>query len=740
MELTFPTIEIEKSGDFKTQSFGFKESGVIATILRKKLYSNPILVICQEIMSNARDANREAGRPDEPIKVQAPSSFDLHLSIKDHGIGISPDRMSNVFLNYGSSTKRANNLQTGGFGIGAKTPFSYADTFQIVTTTEENGKRIKRTYSAYIDTSQMGEMALISQEETKENTGTEIKMLCERKDINAFCSAIARVSEFWNPRPKVGSNVVYPTTQITVDKGDWFIYGNIQIRSSSYGYGHVDQTFCLIDGIRYPLDVNAILSWIGNNRKNLQSRASAFLSSNIVLRFKTGQVHVAASREALDYVDATYNAIADSVDKATQELIKECETSIAAATSLKEAVEAFNKFKFRGLINDAKWKGIELENSYQIQQNIYYYTQNRGGGLRTDTAGSFSVDMTHTPGTTPGTKSVAYYIDEVFNDDAKVVKPNPSYDPTGVRTWGLYGQKELVSYKPPNRKKIKTLSDLHGLQGRWSSATFYILRFDNQAALDSVLNDFTNIINHIGFKWLKDVAETKIVSAKGTSIKLGSFRTIEKVGYNWKWEESKTITQATGGVYAVLKQGGCYIKCGSKEVDRATAVGLQKLLDKPIVAVGQRLADKLAKDSGWNLLEKELQTKFDENFNKVKLISGYFINTSLDSVLGTPLFNALLPTISSLGDKSPIKKLITGVMLSHDNNFKAAQNIFNTGYVTGTDPSSLLTNSVDAADIVEKYYPLLFVAAKTYTPSLLIASETIKDIQNYIIEKEKQYV
>ncbi len=742
MELAFPVVEVEKSAPFKTTSFGFGNSGVIAHILRKKIYSNPIYVLCQEIMSNARDANREAGRANEPIKVKAPSSLDLHLAISDHGIGISPDRMANVFVLYGVSTKRGDNQQTGGFGIGAKTPFSYTDAFQVVTVTEEDGKRVKRTYSAYLDTSQMGAMSLLSQEDTKENTGTEIKVLVERKDIAAFCSAIARITEFWEPRPKVGSNVVYSTTKITVDKGDWFIYGEMQQQNStSYGsYHHKEASFCLIDGIRYPLDTNNILAWIGTNRPKLQNRASAFLSSNIVLRFKTGQVAVAASREALDYIDATYNSIADAVDKATQELVKECEAAIVSATTLKEAVEAFNKFKFRGLVNDSKWRGIPLEDNYQLEHKFYYYGKNRGGGLRSDEGTNFNWSPVEKPSYNQK-RDCTYYIDEIYDDDVKTTKPNPKYDATGQHTWGVYGQKELINFKPPNKKKVKTLSDLHGLSDRWSNYTFAIIRFENKAQLDAVLADNTNILNHIGVKYLKDVAETKIITVKGAGVKLGSFRTLQKVGYNYKWEESKTINQTTGGVYCVLKQGGTYIKVGSKEVDRSEAMRIQRLMPSgtEIVAVGQRLADKLAKDSNWTLLEKKLQGLFDEASTKLANISGYFMAGTLEAH-SPELFTELTPFIEKLHNKSPLKKMLSGVVLASSDDFQTASKLFSTNLVAGVDPQNHLAGNVEPAEILLAKYPLLYVIIKTYTPSNLTNKVVLQDIKNYITEKEKLYV
>lgn len=121
---------------------------MIVSILRDKLYSNKVAAVCREVASNSRDANREAGKNNLPITINISSSNSLldegaSISFKDSGVGISPSRIDNVFLKYGSSTKRDSNNQTGGFGIGAKTPFAYTNEFLISTISEENGVRLR---------------------------------------------------------------------------------------------------------------------------------------------------------------------------------------------------------------------------------------------------------------------------------------------------------------------------------------------------------------------------------------------------------------------------------------------------------------------------------------------------------------------------------------------------------------------------------------------------------------------
>ena len=139
MKLDIPTVQVERSADFEEEFFGVADMAMILSILRKYMYSEPISTIIQEVSSNARDANREVEKRDTPIKITLPNVINnFTLKIEDDGPGVTPQRMTGVFLKYGASTKREDNKQTGGFGFGAKTPFAYGDSFTIITITLEH--------------------------------------------------------------------------------------------------------------------------------------------------------------------------------------------------------------------------------------------------------------------------------------------------------------------------------------------------------------------------------------------------------------------------------------------------------------------------------------------------------------------------------------------------------------------------------------------------------------------------
>jgi len=128
MKIEIQSGNVVTSENFKEFTFGIRSTdmGIILEILRSKMYKNPIAAICREIASNARDANKEIGNKN-PISINIDEGnifehiCESSISFNDNGPGISPERMADVFVNYGASTKREDNRQLGGFGLGAKT-------------------------------------------------------------------------------------------------------------------------------------------------------------------------------------------------------------------------------------------------------------------------------------------------------------------------------------------------------------------------------------------------------------------------------------------------------------------------------------------------------------------------------------------------------------------------------------------------------------------------------------------
>lgn len=97
-------------------------------ILSANIYQDPITAMVREILCNADDAHIQ-NKVDHPIEISLSSS---ELVIKDYGSGIDPDEFLKIYGTYGYSTKESDSSQTGGFGLGSKSPFAYSDIFTVI--------------------------------------------------------------------------------------------------------------------------------------------------------------------------------------------------------------------------------------------------------------------------------------------------------------------------------------------------------------------------------------------------------------------------------------------------------------------------------------------------------------------------------------------------------------------------------------------------------------------------------
>jgi len=116
----------ESAGLTKVCDFRISTNGIMVKALTSRLYSNPIASIVRELASNALDAC-----PTQPMEIHIPTQFDSNFWVRDHGPGLSRSQMIEVFTRFGESTKRSDNSQIGGFGLGAKSPFAIVNSYTI---------------------------------------------------------------------------------------------------------------------------------------------------------------------------------------------------------------------------------------------------------------------------------------------------------------------------------------------------------------------------------------------------------------------------------------------------------------------------------------------------------------------------------------------------------------------------------------------------------------------------------
>lgn len=132
-------------GDVKANKVGIDTKNIdfVASLLTTNLYSNPIQSFLRETVSNGWDSHVEAGNPepviislksDEPEEFRSMAGWQygskkaaITITIRDFGVGLSPERFANIYTNIGSSTKRDSNDFIGCFGIGRFSCLSCSD-------------------------------------------------------------------------------------------------------------------------------------------------------------------------------------------------------------------------------------------------------------------------------------------------------------------------------------------------------------------------------------------------------------------------------------------------------------------------------------------------------------------------------------------------------------------------------------------------------------------------------------
>jgi len=293
----------------KRQQFSIADMSIIINLLTK-LYSNPIQTLTQEYISNGRDANREVGSK-QPIDITIPTVLSPTMRIRDYGPGLTPERIEKTFLYYGASTKRKDNGQVGGFGIGAKSAWSYTDSFNIITFVDG----IKRTYVAH-KSGGNGNLDLISQESTTEPNGTEIVIGVANNDCHYFRAAVIRAVRYWEKTERPNIKNLTKEELGAIFKTPIYSHSNLEIYESNV-------TAIVVDGIPY-------------SNKGFTPEISTIVRKGFVLHIPNGKVNIAPNREELIDDDTTKKFLAELDKQLHKSVTSEIQNKINATKNSKE--------------------------------------------------------------------------------------------------------------------------------------------------------------------------------------------------------------------------------------------------------------------------------------------------------------------------------------------------------------------------------------------------------------------
>jgi len=396
MKLVANGTALESNAEYNRGEFKIGDMAIILELLTK-LYSKPIQTLTQEYISNARDAMREASNTSDKIEITLPTRFEPTLKIRDFGVGLSKKRIQNVFLYYGNSTKRDTNGQNGGFGIGAKSAWSYTDSFTVTSWCDNN----KSTYICH-KTIDNGNMDEIGSESTLEKTGVEIQIAVNPRDVKQFVESVYRAMFFWNNEEK--PTILNPEDGYSLDYKYEEVTPNFKVMLSCDlpryihdNYYHYDDTvFFVIDGIpyKYKTDSNIFDSKI----KGIP-----------VLFIDNGVLQIAPNREELvknDYTNNQAKILIESAEKVfsgyVAKKMNKCKDMTETIALVSEMSDHFDvngvygdyTFKGNGIFHDEfkvatnQWgsealleyksfgRGNRIQTGKQIYINSSYYNDN----------------------------------------------------------------------------------------------------------------------------------------------------------------------------------------------------------------------------------------------------------------------------------------------------------------------------------------------------------------------------
>jgi hypothetical protein len=357
---------LKQSHPFQSVSFGIKREGLahIFNVLRNQLYSDKILAVVREYSCNALDSHVESGQKDRPIVVTLPNPLNLAFKVRDFGFGLSEQQVRDIYANYGESTKRGTNELIGQLGLGSKSAFAYGENFLIRSF--QNG--VVSLYNAFIDPSQIGQIAKLHSEPTNEENGIEIEIPINKNDIDTFKSKAEGLFKYFKTQPSVNGNAEYnPKRDNVAFAGSCFRFVETQ-DSNSFARGRSVTTVALMGNIPYPISRGAI-NW--DNEPEL----GEILNRNIVIDFDIGDLEVSASREALQYTPHTQKNIIAKLRAIKEECLAEVNSKLTNGKSMYEAKIIYNSiFNFyTGSLcflssilkpNDLKFNGKDISSGH----------------------------------------------------------------------------------------------------------------------------------------------------------------------------------------------------------------------------------------------------------------------------------------------------------------------------------------------------------------------------------------
>ena len=308
----YSDVNVETTTEEKELTLSKDSASIIFQMFSKNIYSNPIGSVVREITSNCFDSHIEAG-VDSPVvirKHQDNATSTHYISFIDYGVGMSPDRINNIFSVYFESTKRADNEQIGGFGLGSKSPLAYKrstghgegeydNSYEIIT----NYNGVRYVYLVH-EGKKSPYITLMDYQKTTESNGTEVRIPVLEKDMQSFSKEMVRQLYYFE-------NIIFEGFEDDAYRSEILTNEYQIIRGKSFlfrGGDYSNAMHVCLGRVAYPIDYNTL------------GLHSSDYSLPIALKLEVGDIGVTVSRESLDYSETTIKMLKKKLEIAKKEI------------------------------------------------------------------------------------------------------------------------------------------------------------------------------------------------------------------------------------------------------------------------------------------------------------------------------------------------------------------------------------------------------------------------------------
>jgi len=287
---------VSNSFDSHAEAKFIKENSVEDIRKEYSIYNNYTDDYIYELKERLSDFN------DDPVIVTISKDDTGHYwATEDFGVGLSPERVRDVFCNYLKSTKEDTNNLIGAFGIGSKSGLSYTDVVYIRT--RYNG-------TEYFYMLRKGEKSprldVVMDIPTDERNGTEIKVYIKTTKQYSWSNPQPETHRFQEECKKqlaYFDNVYFKGTNIA---NDYTIIEGDNWKISSNGNPFSGLHMCL-GKVAYPID------W--------DSLGEESIKLPVALKFDIGELDIIQTREDVKYTPRTKEAILNKIKALKQELL-----------------------------------------------------------------------------------------------------------------------------------------------------------------------------------------------------------------------------------------------------------------------------------------------------------------------------------------------------------------------------------------------------------------------------------